>query len=112
MNTSILRVPDMLDMIEEKFSPHPALKMKKDDGLYRTITYKDFVNSVNKVGAMLIKQGVQKTDKIALLCENRPEWPIVYFGTTSIGAVIVPLDPKLEPEEIKNLVNRSKLHPK
>ncbi len=107
MNTSILRVPDMLDMIEEKFSPHPALKMKKDDGLYRTITYKDLVNSANKVGAMLIKQGVQKTDKIALLCENRPEWPIVYFGTTSIGAVIVPLDPKLEPEEIKNLVNNS-----
>ncbi len=107
MNKPILCVPEMMDMIEEKFSVHPALKMKQEEGPYRTFSYKGFVDSANRVAALLLKHGIRKNDKIALLCENRPEWPIIYFGTAIIGAVTVPLDPKLEPEEIKNLVDNS-----
>lgn len=107
MNKPIMCVPEMLAMVSARFSQHPALKMRQEDGSYKTFTYKGFVESAEKVGAFLVKHGVRKNDKILLLSENRPEWPIVYFGIAGIGAVIVPLDPKLEPEEIKNLANNS-----
>jgi len=100
-------VPQMLKASAEKFGRHPALQMRQEDGAYRKFTYEDFYGAVKKVGAFLIKEGIKKDDKIILLSENRPEWPIVYFGVANIGAVVVPLDPKLEHAEIKHLVENS-----
>lgn len=100
-------IPQMLKASAEKFAHDPALQMRQEDGTYRKFDYKDFYDAVKKVGAFLIKEGIKKNDKVILVSENRPEWPIVYFGVTNIGAVIVPLDPKLEHAEIKNLVENS-----
>lgn len=107
MNKPISTVPGMTKMAEERFSPHPALKIRQEDGSYKTFTYKEFIGAFARVSAFLVKHGIRKNDKIALISENRPEWPIVYFGIANIGAVTVPLDPKLEPKEIKNLVINS-----
>ncbi|MFA5104678.1 MAG: AMP-binding protein [Candidatus Margulisiibacteriota bacterium] len=107
MNKPILVVPEMLKMDEKKFSPHPALKIRQENDSYKVFTYKEFVEALTRVSAFLAGRGVRKNDKVVLLCENRPEWPIVYFGIANIGAVTVPLDPKLEPEEIRNLVVNS-----
>lgn len=107
MNKQIMCVPEMLDMILREFSVHPAVKMRQESGDYRTFTYKGFVGAVEKISAFLVSQGVKKDDKVILVSENRNEWPIVYFGIANIGAVTVPLDPKLEPEEIRNLVMNS-----
>ena len=38
-------------------------------------------------------RGVQPGDRVAILLENRPEWPLSYFGALLAGAVAVPLDP-------------------
>lgn len=45
------------------------------------------------VAGWLKAQGVQKGDRVAILLENRPEWPMSYFGALLAGAVAVPLDP-------------------
>ena len=36
--------------------------------------------------------GVGKGDRVALAMRNLPEWPVVFFATTSIGAIAVPLN--------------------
>ena len=38
-------------------------------------------------------QKVEKGDRVAILLENGPQWPMGYFGTLLAGAVAVPLDP-------------------
>ena len=44
--------------------------------------------------------GIVKGDRIALLAENRWEWPVVDFATLVLGAADVPIYPTLTAEQI------------
>lgn len=59
----------------------------------RTFTYGQVYRHSLAVAGWLRAQEVEKGDRVAILLENRPQWPISYFGTLSAGAVAVPLDP-------------------
>lgn len=107
MKQYYMTVPEMLKNSRRKYGALVALQMKDGSGDYRKITYEDFYKRLSSVGTFLMKNGVTKGSKVAILSENRPEWPITYFGTANIGATTVPLDPKLEPEEVFNLLENS-----
>src|ERR1700688_3851360 len=51
--------------------------------------------------------GVGKGDRVAILSENRWEWPVADFATLAIGAVDVPLYPTLTPEQIGYMLRDS-----
>ena len=59
----------------------------------REFTYGCLYRHSLAVAGWLQAQGVEKGDRVAILLENRPQWPIGYFGTLLAGAVAVPLDP-------------------
>ncbi len=46
-------------------------------------------------------------DRVLLVSENRPEWPIAYFGILRAGATVVPVDPASSEAEVVNIVRRS-----
>jgi len=48
--------------------------------------------------------GIVKGDRIALLAENRWEWPVVDFATLVLGAADVPIYPTLTAEQIAGLL--------
>ena len=56
-------------------------------------TYGQIYRHSLAVAGWLQAQGVEKSDRVAILLENRPQWPISYFGALLAGAVAVPLDP-------------------
>ncbi|MHB8418366.1 MAG: AMP-binding protein [Myxococcales bacterium] len=60
-----------------------------------------------RVAARLAAAGVKPQDRVLLSAENRPEWPIGYFGILLAGAVAVPIDPQLSAEEVGNLARAS-----
>ena len=51
--------------------------------------------------------GILKGDRIAILAENRWEWPVVDFATLVLGAADVPIYPSLTAEQIAVLLNDS-----
>jgi long-chain acyl-CoA synthetase len=51
--------------------------------------------------------GIIKGDRIALLSENRWEWPVVDFATLVVGAADVPIYPTLTAQQIALLLNDS-----
>src|SRR5207302_319995 len=55
----------------------------------------------------LASWGVGKGDRVALLSENRWEWPVVDFAVLAIGAVDVPLYLTLTPEQIGYMLRDS-----
>src|SRR3984885_8723464 len=51
--------------------------------------------------------GIVKGDRVALLAENRWEWPVVDFATLVLGGVDVPIYPTLTAQQIAVLLNDS-----
>jgi long-chain acyl-CoA synthetase len=62
---------------------------------WKSITYKEWEERSLKVAAWMLDQGIQKGDKIAILCFNRPEWPLIDLAAHMVGAVVVPMYPSL-----------------
>jgi long-chain acyl-CoA synthetase len=52
-------------------------------------------------------KGLQRGGRVAIISENRPEWCAFYLGTLMIGAVSVPVDVRLTPGEVKNILEHS-----
>ena len=62
-------------------------------GLRRTLTWKEFNSSINRMANYLSQVlGLKKDDYVMHLQNNSLEWLITYFGIIKIGAVVVPLN--------------------
>lgn len=100
----------MVERNAGKFGQAVAFQMKRavpagrQDGKYQQFTYGEVYKIVGGLQRELVKWGVAKGDRVALLSENRPEWPLAYLAIASLGAVVVPLDAMLRQEEIAPLI--------
>ncbi|OUS13195.1 hypothetical protein A9Q89_04195 [Gammaproteobacteria bacterium 53_120_T64] len=57
------------------------------------LSYEQHYQQVVTLGHALIEQyGINKGDRVALAMRNYPEWPVIFWAATAIGAVIVPLN--------------------
>ena len=100
-------IPQLFAFSVERFSSNTLLWEKKG-AAYEGITYLNVSNSVNCVAAGLLKIGVEKGDKIALLSEGRSEWLVSELAVLIIGAVVVPISVKIEePAELKFRLSHS-----
>jgi len=71
----------------------------------RRITYTELDRSANKVTHALLKLGVVKGDRVALMLTNSPEFVICYFGSIKAGAIPTPLDIRHKSEELACLLH-------
>ncbi|MBA7518497.1 Long-chain-fatty-acid--CoA ligase [subsurface metagenome] len=74
----------------------------------RRLSYAELDEASNKVANALIKMGVSKGDRVAMLLPNSPEFAVIYFGITKIGAVAIPLDTKYKVGELASLFDDSR----
>ena len=71
------------------------------------MTWKVFNEKANRMANLLIKRGIKKGDKVAILLMNCLEWLPIYFGILKSGAVAVPLNFRYTAEEIKYCLDLS-----
>lgn len=77
-------------------------------GEYRlTMTWRVFNEKANRLANLLLKRGIKKGDKVAILLMNCLEWLPIYFGILKAGAVAVPLNFRYTAEEIKYCLDLS-----
>ena len=69
--------------------------------------FSDFYDNVKYIQNALSQQGIGKGDKVALLSENQPNWGIVYFAVSTMGAVIVPMLPDFQEHEVHHIIRHS-----
>jgi long-chain acyl-CoA synthetase len=62
---------------------------------------------VRALATALAAWGVGKGDRVALLSENRWEWPVTDFAVLALGAVDVPLYMTLTPEQVGYMLRDS-----
>ena len=65
-----------------------------------TINYKIFHERVCQAANAFAKKGIGYGDKVALLCPNILQFPVIFFGILKTEAAVVPLSIFLKPEEI------------
>ncbi len=73
----------------------------------REFSYGTMRDEAARVAANLANRGVAKGDKIALLMGNGIELLHVFLGAGRIGAIVVPINPLLKPDEIGYICNDS-----
>ncbi|OLZ50191.1 long-chain-fatty-acid--CoA ligase [Amycolatopsis keratiniphila] len=64
------------------------------------LTYAQVDGAANQVANLLVAQGIQPGDRVALSCPNIPYFPIVYYGILKAGATVVPLNVLLKGREV------------
>ncbi len=64
------------------------------------VSYDAWYRAAAHLAHRLSAAGVTKGDRVALAMGNLPEWPVVFFATVSLGAIIVPLNAWWMPQEL------------
>ena len=64
------------------------------------LSYRDLAAQVRGCAQGLLKQGLQRADRVAVYLEKRIENVVGLFGAASAGGVFVPVNPLLKPEQV------------
>ncbi len=72
------------------------------------VTYGQLYALVNQFGNALKSLGVRMEERVLLLLLDTPEFAVSFFGAIKIGAVPVPVNTLLKPDDYKYLLNNSR----
>lgn len=72
----------------QRFAGHTAMRYEVD-GSWRSISYEALGEQIQVAAKALLDLGIRPGDKIGIFSPNRPQWAIVDFAITSVGAVAV-----------------------
>ncbi|HEY6769039.1 MAG TPA: long-chain fatty acid--CoA ligase [Candidatus Sulfotelmatobacter sp.] len=78
-----------------------------NEGAWLSISSTEFQRHVAATAQALRDWGIRKGDRVAILSENRPEWPTSDIASLLLGAITVPLYTTLTPEQTSALLQDS-----
>ena len=80
----------------------------KYQGQWKHTSTREFIDQANAISRALLKMGVKKNDKIALISSNnRTEWSVMDIGILQLGAQTIPIYPTITAEEYQYVLNHS-----
>lgn len=98
------RAFDFLYYQLQKYPKTDALAGKAN-GQWVKYSTQDVIDIANRISIGLLKLGIKKDDKVAIISPNRPEWNLTDFGIQQIGAVSVPMYPTITVEDYRYIFN-------
>lgn len=105
--TEITRLFDFPYYQLEKHNLDAAL-VTKYDGQWKKTSTQEYLDKANAISRALIKLGVKKDDKIAVISTtNRTEWNIMDIGVLQVGAQNIPIYPTISHEDYEYVLNHS-----
>jgi long-chain acyl-CoA synthetase len=99
---------ELFDRLTAHFAvtARPVL-MYKVDGQYRGVSYTELRNNVELLAFGFSSLGINRSDRVAIISENRPEWVYTDFALIGLGAIDVPIYPTLTPKQLAYIFNDS-----
>ena len=90
----------MLDATVQKMPDAIAMRFRCD-GSWANRTYREFYLRVRQAAEVAGRLGIESgTGNVGLLLENGPAWVEIYAALAGAGVTVVPIDPRLRPQEI------------
>jgi O-succinylbenzoate-CoA ligase len=94
-------------VIAKRARLHPRLEAVVEVERGQRTSYAELNTRVNRLAHALIDQGVRPGDRLAVLLMNGIEYLECYFAAAKIGAVLVPLNWRLVPDELAFILKDS-----
>lgn len=82
-------LPSMMFARSRQWADRPLFRFWQDKA-WRSMSWAEFAQGVAALSAFLRQKGVMPGDRVLLVSENRPEFPIADTAIMAIGAITVP----------------------
>lgn len=99
--------PEVTEPQRVTWKEYELIQPTSSDYYRREITWSVFDEKANRVANLLIKKGIRKGQKVAILLMNCLEWLPIYFGVLKAGAIAVPLNFRYTAEEIRYCLKKA-----
>jgi len=93
-------VPDEIEATVDKFPEKPCIIFEGESW-----TYKAFEARANRLAHWALGQGLKQGDVVALVLENCPDYPAVWFGLSKVGIEIALVNCNLEDDGLAHCIN-------
>ncbi len=104
----------LFDCINYHLQKHPLPDMlaAKENGKWRAYSTQDVKDIVDRLGSGLLNleiscgdMSAEGRDKVAILSKNRPEWLMLDMAVQQIGALLTPIYPTINVNELEFVLN-------
>jgi len=70
----------------------------------KSFTFSELDKGAEQIANFLYRRGIKKSDRVAIVFPNIPEFLIIYFGIIRLGAIGVPLDFRFKGNELASVL--------
>ena len=101
------RLFDLVPRYIEKYGYKDCLFAGKVDRQWVKYDGHKFYEMTNSISHGLLKLGIKKGDRIALVATNAPEWNMIDFAIQQVGAICVPIYPTVSHADYEHIFKHS-----
>ncbi|MFA5550268.1 MAG: long-chain fatty acid--CoA ligase [Trueperaceae bacterium] len=107
MQPDMARAPSVPALLRARRNDDSTALRVKRLGLWTGISWREYSSRVMGLAREIIHLGHQPGDRVAILCENRPEWLIADLAIQTAGGATVGVYTTSSPEQLAYHVNHS-----
>ena len=100
-------VPKYFLRTSQKYGANRIALRKKELGIWRGYTWKDYYEHVKYFCLGLVSLGLEREDKVAIIGDNEPEWYFADLAVQSAGGIVVGVYTDSATAEVKYMVSHS-----
>ncbi len=89
----------LLDALDAQVRSRPDAPALRYFG--RVLTWSELDREVTALAAALVERGVSAGDRVALLLQSVPQFPVAVLATWRLGGAVLPLNPMLHALEVR-----------
>lgn len=97
----------ILKIYQNSFRNNWDLPALTDYGSQEVMTYADFARRIARLHLFYRQIGLKPGDHVALLGKNSASWVVMFIGTITYGATIVPILADFNPHDAQHIINHS-----
>lgn len=98
---------NFIKIYEKSFQENWDLPALTDYVEQKTLTFADVAKEIARFHILFKECQIRRGDKIALIGRDCANWCVVYMAAVTYGAIIVPILPDFNPNDVHHIINHS-----
>ena len=98
---------NFIKIYEKSFQENWDLPALTDYVEQKTLTFADVAKEIARFHILFRECQIRRGDKIALIGRDCANWCVVYMAAVTYGAIIVPILPDFNPNDVHHIINHS-----